>query len=163
MQALPVHVLVRQLRNTPRSSSEKSSVLQWSYATARSSSLAPVSELPPREQLTNKIGTEVVLTIVFARACVPLLRSIEPHRRSIYRTSRARVSTLAQKNERSIVKLKLLLASDHTAIGIPRRFRMRPIHHVASSKCLIANWRTWNGYSTMPEMQTSPSRSRLRL
>jgi hypothetical protein len=73
MQALPVHVLVRQLRNTPRSSSEKSSVLQWSYATARSSSLAPVSELPPREQLTNKIGTEVVLTIVFARACVPLL------------------------------------------------------------------------------------------
>src|SRR5580658_6563198 len=73
MQALPVHVLVRQLRNTPRSSSQKSSVLQWSYATARSSSLAPVSELPPREQLTNKIGTEVVLTIVFARACVPLL------------------------------------------------------------------------------------------
>jgi hypothetical protein len=47
------------------------------------------------------------------------------------------VSTLAQKKERSIVKLKLLLASDRTAIGIPRRFRMRPIHHVASSKCLI--------------------------
>ena len=38
-----------------------------------------------------------------------------------------------------------------------------PIHQVASSKCLIANWRKWNGYSTMPEMQTSPSRSRLRL
>jgi hypothetical protein len=50
------------------------------------------------------------------------------------------VSTLAQKNERSIVKLKLLLASDHTAIGIPRRFRMRPIHHVASSKCLICDY-----------------------
>jgi len=56
-----------------------------------------------------------------------------------------------------------VVASDHTRIGIPRNVRVRATRQLASSIRVTANWRKRkNGYSTMPEMQRIPSRSRLR-